>query len=269
MVQLQKFSELLQSTSLDDAMAEVENAVWQNPSALNHRMALFQILIMNGAWERALKQLYTCYRLSDSLSKIAETYGDLIRAERQREQVFSGKRAPAFLGEKPIWAEVLTQAIGYQEQKNYDLADTLRLQAFAQISDVVCTVETTSNVFEVSWITDVDSRIGPTIEIMYCGRYFWVPIEQIQELRFYPIEDLRDLVWRAIEIRLKNGEELMQGFMPARYPYSYLFGEDEKLSKKTSWQMQGQTGNCGFGQKMWMSEDCDFSVNECNALIFK
>lgn len=58
MVQLQKFSELLQSTSLDDAMAEVENAVWQNPSALNHRMALFQILIMNGAWERALKQLY-------------------------------------------------------------------------------------------------------------------------------------------------------------------------------------------------------------------
>ena len=53
MVQLQKFSELLQSTSLDDAMAEVENAVWQNPSALNHRMALFQILIMNGAWERA------------------------------------------------------------------------------------------------------------------------------------------------------------------------------------------------------------------------
>ena len=269
MEQLQKFSEFMQSKSLGDAMTEMENAGRQNPSALSHRMALFQILIINGAWERALKQLYTCYRLSNSLSKIAETYGDLIRAERQREKVFSEKGTPAFLGEKPIWMEGLIQSIEYQQQEQYDLADTLRLQAFEQISDVVCTIETASNVFEVPWLTDMDSRIGPTVEIMYCGRYFWVPMQQIQNIRFYPIENLRDLVWRAIEIQLTDSDDVMQAFMPARYPYSYLAGEDEKVSKITTWQMQGQTGNCGFGQKMWMSEGYDFSINECRSLIFK
>ena len=269
MQQLTRLSEILQQNSFDDVVLDVERHIRSEPNSLSHRMALFQLLLVNGRWERALKQLQTCYVLSNDLSKIVQTYGDLIRAEYQREKVFSAKVHPHFFNEKPVWIDKVLEAIDWQQKEAFDLADQARLQAFEGLTESACTVHLTNESFELAWLVDMDSRIGAVMELMYCGRYFWLPIEQVQYVKFSPIVDVRDLIWRPVEILIKGDQEPMYAFMPGRYPNSYLTDGDEKLCKKTSWVNMGDTGVYGLGQRMWMGDDHDFSINDCTQLIFK
>ena len=44
-------------------------------------------------------------------------------------------------------------------------------------------------------MTDADQRLGPVLEAVINGRYFWIPFQRISRIELDAPADLRDAVW--------------------------------------------------------------------------
>jgi len=117
------------------------------------------------------------------------------------------------------------------------------------------------------WLCDADSRFGPILEVMLQGGYAWLPLENIEKLEFEPIEDLRDLVWRAVNITLKNNGVLL-AFVPVRYPLTNTTTDAEKLSRHTTWEQPENEFYIGQGQRIWMTDQAEYLFSEIDVVEF-
>ena len=45
------------------------------------------------------------------------------------------------------------------------------------------------------WIADADSRLGPVLEAVIDGKYYWIPFNRVAKVNISRPSDLRDLVW--------------------------------------------------------------------------
>ena len=269
-MKLNTSSEIFAHSSLAQESEQAEDAIRKNPSDVFLRMGYFQLLLVTGQWERALKQLQVLNKLNKELSTFAVVYGDLIRAEHQREKVFQGLVQPHFLRNPPTWVMGLLDALKTQTQNDSVQSDQLRLKAFAQIPNHTCTIKVShSDIHQQSlFFTDMDSRLGAVMELMQHSRYFWVPMNEIASIEFTPLQDLRDIIWRLVDITLSNGEQL-NAFVPARYPMSHLSEDDAiRLNKLTTWNDVGETGLVGLGQKMWFGDSGEWAINHLDSLTF-
>ena len=55
----------------------------------------------------------------------------------------------------------------------------------------------------------LDLRLGPVLEVIVNGKYYWMPFAAIATLRCDPPQDLRDSVWTAANLTLHNGGEFV------------------------------------------------------------
>ncbi len=74
------------------------------------------------------------------------------------------------------------------------------------------------------WIADADSRLGPVLEAVINGRYYWVPFSRLPQVTLEAPEDLRDLVWMPAHLQFENGGESV-ALIPTRYPGSEAVGD--------------------------------------------
>ncbi len=72
------------------------------------------------------------------------------------------------------------------------------------------------------WIADADSRLGPVLEAVINGRYYWVPFSRLSRIQIEPPEDLRDMVWMPAHLQFENGGESV-ALIPTRYQGSGSF----------------------------------------------
>jgi type VI secretion system protein ImpE len=104
------------------------------------------------------------------------------------------------------------------------------------------------NAFE--WIADADSRLGPVLEVLLNGAYYWVPFERIRRIEFEKPTDVRDLVWLPAQFTWSNDGQAM-GLVPVRYPGSEQAGQDPlKLARQTQWTDLGDDEFAGLGQRI-------------------
>src|SRR6202043_684861 len=94
-------------------------------------------------------------------------------------------------------------------------ADAIRAEAFEAAPATVGSLNGT--VFE--WIADADTRLGPVLEVLLNGAYYWVPYERIRGIAIEPPADARDLVWLPAEFTWSNAGTAF-GLIPTRYPGS-------------------------------------------------
>ena len=99
------------------------------------------------------------------------------------------------------------------------------------------------------WIADADMRLGPVLEVIVNGRYFWMPFAQIDTLELEAPADLRDAVWMAGTLTPKEGGALAV-LVPTRYPGSAELGRKAALARETNWQDLGAETFAGQGQKV-------------------
>ncbi|MGE5171333.1 MAG: type VI secretion system accessory protein TagJ, partial [Rudaea sp.] len=214
------------------------------------RTYLFQLLALQGKWQRALEQLQMCGQLSAKALPMAQTYREAIRCEMLRADVFAGKRGPQILGEPPAWIGPLIESLQRLAKSDAEGARALRDAAFDAAPASAGTIDGTA--FE--WIADADSRLGPVCEAMINGQYYWVPFFRIRTLRIEPPADLRDLVWASAHLTLANGGEYI-ALVPARYPGSEAVDNDAlKLARRTEWTDAGGEAYVGLGQKMMATD---------------
>ena len=86
--------ELVQAARLTEAMEALKAQVRDAPADASRRFFLFQMLAIDGQWDRALTQLNVAAELDAHIALFAHAGRRLLQAEAFREQVFSGVRSP-------------------------------------------------------------------------------------------------------------------------------------------------------------------------------
>jgi type VI secretion system protein ImpE len=241
----------------------LQNDVRRQPADGKQRVFLAQLLMVTGDWERALNQLSVAAELDSAALPMMHAYGAAIQCERLRTQVFTGERSPLVFGEPLPWIASLLQALGLDASGKREAAATLRAEALEAASATAGTLNGTP--FE--WIADSDSRLGPILEVMLNGAYYWVPFERIQRVVIEPPADVRDLVWLPAQLTWTNGGEAM-GLLPVRYPGSER-SEDSaiRLSRKTEWSSLGGEHYAGLGQRLLSSNAEELGLLQVRELV--
>jgi len=256
--------ELLLGGDTVAALAALTDQVRANPADAGKRVALFQLLALDGSWERARKQLGVLDNLDMQMKLLVQAYAPLVTCELFRQDVFSGKRDAPVLGEPEAWMVNVLQALKADAAGRHEQAEEMRAEALEQAPALGGAVDGA----EFEWIADADSRIGPFFEVLVRGHYYWVPQTRIQKLSFDAPEDVRDLIWSPVSIVWVGGGEEV-GFIPSRYPGDVSsWSPLQKLSRETAWQALGGESYAGIGQRLLASSEADHAFLELRELTF-
>ena len=200
---------------------------------------------MFGEWDRAVTQLTAAAELDPLALPMAQTYRAAIRCELLRGKVFAGERTPTVFGQPEPWMSLLIEANRVLTAGREADATGLRDAAFEQAPAATGSID--DQPFE--WIADADPRLGPMLEAMVDGKYYWVPFHRLRTLDIEAPADLRDQIWMPTHFVWANGGESF-GFIPTRYPGSEASTDPAlALSRRTEWQERGDWF-LGLGQRM-------------------
>lgn len=246
----------LRDGKTSQALTELQQEIRRNPSDPKLRVFLFQLLAIQGQWERALVQLNTAAELDPAALAMAQMYREALRCEALRTEVFAGKRSPLIFGEPPAWIGLLVEALRHTAQGQHAAAERLREQAFEAAEAIGGTVD--GRRFE--WLADADPRLGPTVECIVAGRYFWAPLQNIRQIVIEKPVDLRDLVWMPVHFTWSNGGDAV-GLIPTRYPGSE-HSQDEaiRMARKTLWVEASPGTTLGLGQRLLATDAGDYAL---------
>ena len=246
----------LREGRLLEALASLQDSVRKDPANSKHRVFLFQVLSVLGDWPRALNQLVVLGQLDASTLMMVQAYREAVRCELLRADVFAGKRTPMVFGEPESWVAMIVQAAGLTGEGKHEEAARLRETAFEQ-------APTTSGVLDgrrFEWIADADMRLGPILEAVINGRYYWVPFHRLKSLRMEAPTDLRDLVWLPAQFQWANGGEAV-GLIPTRYPGTEASGDPRlQMARKTDWRECPGGSFVGVGQRMLATDAGEHSL---------
>lgn len=254
--------EHLRAGDPDAALAALQDRVRANPADVKLRIFLFQLLCVLGDWKRAITQLKVCGEMDPLALPMAQTYREAIICEVYREKVFAGEKDPLVFGEPQDWIAPLMESVKLLAQGKASEAAQLRDKAFEGAPATPGMLN--GEPFE--WIADADMRLGPVIEAIVNGRYFWLPFGQIGQLDFDSPTDLRDSVWMPGNLRLKNGGEVVV-LVPTRYAGTAPGGDNaERLSRATTWTDAGADTFVGRGQRLWTTDAAEVALMEVRSL---
>lgn len=257
-----QLGDLLAERSLQPVLAKLQDQVRREPANPKHRIFLFQLLAIMGQWERALTQLAVLGEMDASTLPMVQTYREALRCEALRAEVFAGRRSPLIFGDPDPWIALLLEALRLTAEGHHPQARSIREQAFEAAPTLPGTVDQQP----FAWIADADSRLGPVLEAIINGRYFWVPFQRIRALKLEAPADLRDLVWMPAYFTWSNGGETV-GLIPARYPNSQNSSDPLlQLGHKTEWIEQPEELYIGVGQRMLASDRGEYPLLDIRLL---
>jgi type VI secretion system protein ImpE len=254
--------QLIRDGDLPGALAALQDAVRKDSANPKLRVFLFQLLSVLGQWNRALTQLNVAGELDAGALPMVQTYREAIQCEALRAEIFAGRRAPILFGEPEPWMAQLAEALKL-DASDADQAARLRSEAFESAPASPGSIDGQ----EFAWLADADGRLGPVLEAIVNGRYFWIPFMRIARIEIDPPTDLRDAVWTAATFTLANGAQTV-GLIPTRYPGSEDAGDGAlKLARRTEW-----TGVDGFdhvlGQRMFTTDAGDYPLMDARLIEF-
>lgn len=244
------------------ALSELQEQIRKNPSNAKLRVFLFQLLAIEGRWDRALTQLNVAGELDAGNLAMVQTYRDALACEALREQIFAGNRSPLIFGQPANWIALLVEALRLAATGEVERSQQVRDEAFAAAPVTKGVVD--GQPFE--WIADADARLGPMLETIINGRYYWVPFNRIREIRIEQPADLRDVVWMPAYFTWANGGESV-GLIPTRYPGSQASAEPQlRLARRTDWTDCGAELFAGLGQRMLATDVGEYPIMDARAI---
>ena len=237
---------LLKQGDLSGARAALVAQVKAAPTDAEARMFLFQLMCIQGDWDKAAIHLRTLAELDPAAAILAGVYSKAIEAEKLRADVFAGKAAPVALVSGVGWMDTLVEALAAFAQADRANGEELRDAAFDAAGDTPGTL----NGEPIDWIADCDPRFGPCFEAVIGGRWGLMPFEAVESIATEGPQDLRDLVWLQATITLTSGS-VAAGLLPVRYPGSERDQDPAvQLGRTTVWR-ETPIGEIGLGQKLW------------------
>ena len=252
----------LRGGQLEEALAGLKEAIKKEPADGKKRIFLFQLLCVLGQWDKAHTQLQVLGDMDAESMLMAQIFGPALQCESLREEIFSGKRSPLIFGEPAEWVGLLVQANQLLAEGQVAAAQDLRERAFA--SAPATAGKLNGQPFE--WIADADSRIGPMLEAIIDGKYYWVPFFRIRSIGIEPPQDLRDMVWTTAQFTWVNGGQ-KAALIPTRYPGTATLNDSGlRLSRRTEWaEIAGET-YIGSGQRILATDIAETPLLEVRTI---
>ena len=247
------------------ALASLTAAVKVQPAKVELRIFLAQVLCVLGQWERAHTQLNVVADMDASAGPMREMVGHALRCEKIRAAVFEGRRSPMIFGEPEAWLATLIESLLRAGSGDAALSERLATEAFDAAPASSGTIDGAA--FE--WIADADSRLGPVLEAMVNGRYYWLPFSRLASVEIEPPTDLRDVVWLPAHLRFTNGGEQI-AMLPVRYPGSELSADEQiAMARKTEWveQPAGSGWWLGSGQRVLVTDLGEYDLLSIRSIV--
>lgn len=255
--------EAVRAGELQLAMKLLQDQIRGAPSDAKLRVFLFQLLCVTGAWERALNQLSVVGELDALALPMVQTYREAVRCEMLRNQVFLGQRTPLLLGEPAMWVAQLVEALSLDSKGQAEQASAMRDQAFEAAPASSGTLD--SKPFQ--WLADADMRLGPMLEAVIDGKYYWVPMSHLAGVQIEPPADLRDCVWAAAHLDFTNGGDSV-ALLPIRYAGTDLARPELALARRTEWIETRPGFFTGAGQRLLTSDSGDSGLMDVRLIDF-
>jgi type VI secretion system protein ImpE len=255
--------ELLKEGRLEEALKSLQHVVRDDPANPKPRVFLFQLFSILGDWNRANTQLQVLADMDSDSMMLARIFTPVLLCEAIRREVFAGKRTPIIFGEPPEWIGSLAEAMSFFARGEYRAGAKLRDQAF----EMAPTSAGKVNGEPFEWIADADERLGPVLEVILEGHYYWVPFSRIRQVLIEPVTDLRDLVWAPAQFIWENAGQA-SGHIPTRYPSSENAPENSvKLARKTEWHDHAGV-HTGLGQRVLATDANEYPLLEVRTIEF-
>ena len=247
------------------ALALLQEQVRAHPADARLRIFLFQLLCVVGQWERALNQLKVASGLDAAALPMAQMYGEAVRCEAIRADVFAGRKSPMVFGQPEQWLALLIEALLLAGRGDAAQSEEYRQRAFEEAEASPGDINGTP----FAWIADADSRLGPVLEAVINGRYYWVPFSRLASITVEEPEDLRDMVWLPAQLQFENGGESV-ALIPVRYPGSERADDGLiALARKTVWQEQTADVHHGLGQRILATDAGDVPLLDLRSLVIR
>ena len=252
----------LRDGDLKAALAELQEQVRRQPGDAKPRIFLFQLLSVLGQWERALTQLDVVRDLDAGTLAMAQAYREALHCEALRPGIFAGQRSPMVFGEPQQWVALLFEALRLTAAEKYKESQEARAQAFEDAPGTSGTLDGR----EFEWIADADSRLGPMLEAIVDGKYYWIPFHRVRKIQIEEPVDLRDVVWMPCHFTWANGGETV-GLIPTRYPGSEA-SEDSSIlmARRTDWAQRPAEIYLGLGQRMLATDLGEHSLMDVRSI---
>ena len=235
------------------ALAQLQEQVRARPADPKLRIFLFQLLCVLGQWDRALNQLTS----RPSLDPEALAMAPDLRRRRAlrgdpRPRCSTARRSPMIFGQPDQWLALLIESLLVAGRGEHEQSQQLRSLAFDEAPASAGDIDGRP----FAWIADADSRLGPVLEAVINGRYYWVPFSRLIKIQIEPPEDLRDMVWMPAHLQFENGGESV-ALIPTRYPGSETAADGLiALARKTVWEEMAPDAHRGLGQRI-IATDAD------------
>lgn len=274
--------EYVQAGKLEEALAALQSEVRNNPADPRLRTFLFQLLCLRGSWDRAMNQLAVLAGMGTETKMLAQIFEPVLGCEVLRAEVFAGRRKPILFGEPAEWMGLLLQANELAATGHFAAAQELRDRAFAEAPATSGTLGLHARPADgpgaepppppapipFEWIADADVRLGPLLETVIEGHYYWIPFCRIQRIYLERPTDLRDLIWAPAQFVWSNGGEAA-GHVPVRYPGTEKSADGSLcLARRTEWQEHDGGYSFGLGQRILATDTGEFPLLECRTVDF-
>jgi len=254
----------LQTGNIEKALADLKEEIRNHPEKADLRVFLFQLLSVIGQWERAITQLNTAAELDSDALLMAQIYRPALHCEILRNAVFQGSRTPLSFGEPQPWMAWLIQIPGLLAAGQSKAAADKRDQAF----DAAPAISGRIDGQPFSWIADADERLGPILETVINGKYYWIPFERIRSIQIDKPVHLRDVVWVTATFTWTN-EGQAAGLIPGRYSGTEKEADSGfQLGRKTAWQDAGNNFFVGLGQRMLATDQREYPLLDIREVVF-
>jgi type VI secretion system protein ImpE len=257
--------ESVRAGRLTDALAELQAQVRKQPADARLRIFLFQLLAVMGQWDRALTQLKVAGDMDASAATMTATYKEVLRCEMLRAEVFAGRQTPLLFGKPSEWMALMVQALQLTAQEKFEEAASLRERAFESAPMTAGSVD--DQPFE--WIGDADPRLGPMLEAIVNGRYYWIPFSRLSEVKIEKPVDLRDIAWTPAFLTLANGGETV-ALIPTRYPASESAANPALvMARGTEWVEHPGGTHLGLGQRLLATDQGEYALMDIRVITLR
>ena len=225
---------LFQAGRLDDAIGALNTELRSNPTDVQRRTFLFELLCFAGNFDRAEKQLDILSQGSKEAAMGTLLYHSALHAERTRQAMFADDTLP-IAGEAPV-----------------RVGGTLNGEPFSSIEDG-------------------DPRVGPRLELFAAGQYTLIPFAHLESVRMQPPKRLRDLLWAPAVVRTApsfKGLELGEVLIPVMAPGSWQDEEDAvRLGRSTAWIALADGREAPIGQRVLRIDGEEVPLLEVRDLV--
>ncbi len=261
---MSSIKELLEKGDLTGAVSAATDAVRDNPTDVPRRLTLFELLCLNGEWDRAEKQLDVVGHASAESAVGVQLYKNNLKAEKHRLQVFNAERRPNFLAPPPAYIEDLLAAL--KRLKEGSLQEVRGL--LDKVEEARPPVAGSTGGIDFDDFRDYDDFVAPILEVFNQGVYAWVPVEQIKSLEILQPKKLRDMIWAPVRIEAGDGT-VGEVFIPSRYHASEQHADPlVRLGRMTDWKQLDFDVVAGIGLRTFLFGDEERSIFELERVDF-